>query len=175
MNAWSPRRARAGLLFSAVLALIGLVPAVYFLGLLVWQFASSLQAGKWLALPMSLVFTGHSFAFLPHFPWPWFMSPDSLLPLHNAISWVLGRVHVGLLFGVLGVAMVAIGVLGVLKHYAALRAYRQKSQDQARRVRDYERDDLQADSFGRREPYIIQYPKTSYDSSTPKERWSARG
>lgn len=175
MNAWSPRRARAGLLLSAVLVLIGLVPAVYFLGLFVWQVASSMQAGKWVALPMSLVFTEHSFAFLPHFPWPWFMSPESLLPLHSAISWGLSRVHAGILFGVLGVAIIAIGLLGGLKHYAALRAYRQHRQDQARRVRDYLRDDLQADSFGRREPFIVQYPKTSFESATAKERWSARG
>ena len=175
MNAWSPRRARAGLLFSAVLVLLGLVPAAYFLGLFVWQVASSMQAGKWIALPISLVFTEHPYAFLPRFPWPWFTSPDSLLPLHNAMSWALSRVHAGILFGILGVAIIAIGVLGALKHYAALRSYRQQRQDQARRVRDYLRDDLQADSFGRREPFIVQYPKPSFESATAKERWSARG
>ena len=175
MNAWSPHRARTGLFLSAVLVLVGLVPAVYFLGLLVWQLVSSMQAGKWVALPISLVFTEHSFAFLPHFPWAWFMSPDTLLPLHNAMSWAFGRLHAGLLFGVLGVAIVTVGVLGWLKHYSALRAHRQQRADQARRVRDYRRDDLQADSFGRREPFIVQYPRESVEPATTKERWSARG
>ena len=173
MNAWSPHRARAGLLFSAVLVLIGLVPAAYFLGLLVWQLITSMQAGKWLALPMSLLFTGHSFAFLPQFPWPWFTSPDSLLPLHETMSWTLSRLHAGILAGLLGAALIAVGVLGVLKHYAALRFHRQRREDQARRVRDYRREDHHGDALGRREPFMVD-TDPRFESAVRTKRRSAR-
>ena len=165
MHAWfSPLRARASLFFSAALALAGLVPVAYFVGLFVWQVAVSMQAGKWIALPMSLLFTEHAYTFLPNLP----------LDLPSVLSAVLDRVHAGLLFGLVGLALVAVGLLGVVKQRAALRAYRQWREDRARRVDDYRRDDIHADSFGRREPFFVQYPKESYEPPS-KERWSAGG
>ena len=168
MHAWfSPLRARASLFFSAALAVAGLVPVIYFVGLFVWQVVVSVQAGKWIALPMSLLFTEHAYTFLPKLP---LSLPAALIP-------VLDRVQAGLLFGLVGLALVAIGLLGVLKQRAALRAYRQWREDRARRVEDYRRDDTHADAFGRREPIFVQYPKESPESFQPpaKERWSARG
>ena len=175
MHAWfSPLRARASLFFSSALILAGLVPVLYLAGVFVWQVIASMQAGKWIALPISLLFTEHAYAFLPKVPWAWFATPDSMLPLHNALAAVLGRVHAGALFGIVGLALVAVGVCGVLKQRAALRAYRQWREDRARRVEEYRRDDTHADAFGRREPIFVQYPAEPLEPPA-KERWSARG
>ena len=90
MNAWfPPLRARAALIFSAALVAAGLVPLLYFVGLVAWQIAMLFQTRAWVPLPASLLFTDHSFAFIPEFPWAWLMSPDSLLPVHTAAMWVL--------------------------------------------------------------------------------------
>lgn len=160
MNTWfPPLRARAVLSFSAALAVAGLVPVLYFVGLVVWQAAALFQAGSWVPLPMSLVFTHHSFALIPQFPWAWLISPDSLLPAHAVAMWVLSRLHVGLVFALAGLGITALGVMGALRQYAAIRAERQRRDDRLRRVRDYGRDDGHAATLdGRREPFISDQP-----------------
>lgn len=156
-----PRRARAVLILSAALALAGLVPLLYFLGLVGWQVGALLQTRAWVALPASLLFTEHSFAFIPQFAWAWLASPDSLLPAHTALMWVLSRVHVGLAFGLAGLAIIAVGVTVVLRQRALIRAQRQYSDDRQRRVRDYCNDNSPAPSIDERlEPFI----------SSPKKR-----
>ena len=140
MNAWFPprsaRAARAVLILSAALVVAGLVPLLYFVGLLGWQIVTLFQTRAWVALPVSLLFSEHSFAFIPQFPWPWLASPDSLLPAHTAIVWVLSKVHAGLVFGLAGLALGAVGVVGVLKQRALQRAQKQELDDRKRRVRD---------------------------------------
>lgn len=162
MNSWfPPLRARVVLIFSAALAVLGLVPVLYFVGLLAWQFAMLFQTRAWVPLPASLLFTDHSFAFVPQFPWAWLMTPDSLLPVHTGAMWVLGRLHVGLIFALAGLGIVALGVLGTLRQYATIRAQKQRSEDSRRRVRDYRRDEgTIAPLDERREPFISA-PKKS--------------
>jgi hypothetical protein len=156
MNAWfPPRRARAVLILSAALVVAGLVPLLYFVGLVGWQVATLLQTRAWVPLPLSLLFSEHSFAFIPQLAWPWLASPDSLLPAHTAIVWVLSRVHAGLVFGLVGLALGAAGVVGVLRQWAMLRAQRQALDDRNRRVRDYRNDHSAAPTVDERlEPFI---------------------
>lgn len=158
MNAWfPPLRAKVMLAFWAAVAIAGLAPVLYFVGLLVWQFVTALQGGKWIALPASLLLTEHSFAFLPALGWAWLMSPDSLLTVHSALMWALVRVHAGVIFGVVGLAVIALGVLGVRRHYAALRTQRQRAEDSRRRVRDYRNEDGHLAALdGRQEPFISE-------------------
>ena len=72
MNAWfPPRRARAtrsALILSAALVVAGLVPLLYFVGLVGWQIVTLVQTRSWVPLPASLLFTEHSFAFIPQLP-----------------------------------------------------------------------------------------------------------
>lgn len=75
--------------------------------------------------------------FIPQIPWPWLMSPESLLPAHKLVTSLLERPHVGLLFAVSGVPVIALGVLCARQHSAALRAEKQRRADQLRRVQDY--------------------------------------
>ena len=167
MNAWfPPRRARAVLILSAALVVAGLVPLLYFVGLVGWQLVTLAQTRAWVALPVSLLFSEHSFAFLPQFAWPWLASPDSLLPAHAAIAWVLSKVHAGLICGLAGLALGAVGVLGVLRQRALIRAQRQELDDRNRRVRDYRNDHSPAPTLDERlEPYI----------SVPKKARAAGG
>jgi hypothetical protein len=63
--------------------------------------------------------------------------------------------HVGLVFALPGLAVVALGVFGVLRQKAVIRVYKQQEEDRLRRARDYRRDSSGADyRDGRREPYI---------------------
>lgn len=163
MNAWFPPRrasaARAALILSAALVVAGLVPLLYFVGLVGWQVVTLVQTGAWVALPVSLLFSGHSFAFIPQFAWPWLASPDSLLPAHAAIVWVVSRVHVGLVFGLAGLALGAAGVIGVLRYRAVIRARRHAREDRQRRVRDYRNDHSAAPTVDERLEPFISVPK----------------
>jgi hypothetical protein len=149
------------LVFWATLAIVGLAPVLYLAGLVGWQIVTLFQRGSWVPLPASLLLTEHSFAFLPALGWAWLMSPDSLLPAHAALMWGLGRLHAGLIFGLVGVGLIALGALGVRRHYAAIRAHRQRAEDSRRRVRDYQSDPGHAASFdGRQEPFISEPRKS---------------
>jgi hypothetical protein len=166
MKAWfSLLKARTVLFFAVVLVAAGLVPVLYFVALVTWQFAAVFQAGSWVPLPATLLFTDHSLlqagkagpvlAFIPEFPWPWLASPGSLLPAHEAVAWVLSRLHVGLVFAIVGLAVMALGVLIALRQIALIREHKQREGDRLRRVRDYRREGSGADAWdGRREPFI---------------------
>jgi hypothetical protein len=162
MNAWfTPRRARAVLILSAALVVAGLVPLLYFVGLVGWQVVTLFQTRAWVPLPVSLLFSEHSFAFIPQLRWPWLASPDSLLPAHTAIVWVLSKVHAGLVFGLAGLAIIALGVLGVLRQRAVIHAHRQNLDDRQRRVRDYRNDHSAAPTLDERLEPFISVPKKS--------------
>ena len=110
-------RARAAWLFGIVLALAGALPVLYFLALLGWQFARHLQAGSWVALPASLLFTDHSF------------------PVYQPVTWFLDRLHVGLVFAVPGLALMALGALMAIRQTAVVRSEKRLREDRLRRVR----------------------------------------
>jgi hypothetical protein len=128
-------KARSALMFWAVLLIVGAVPVLGFLALFGWQIATLFLSGKWMALPASIVF------------------PEDLLRAHPAALSILGRMHVGWVPALVGLGVGALGLLGVLRQRAAIRAYNQKEEDRLRRVVEYRRDGT--DSIdGRREPYI---------------------
>ena len=74
-------RARTLLLFSAAVVVVGLLPLVYFGGLLAWQFDVRLEGGPWVKLPAALMFTDHALlqggkaapvlAYIPQLDWLW--------------------------------------------------------------------------------------------------------
>jgi hypothetical protein len=85
--------------------------------------------------------------FIPELPW----SPNRVVTL------VLERMHVGLVFALLGAALTPLGLLSASRHAAALRADRQRHEDRLRRVADYRRTDA-GTIDGRREPFISSRP-----------------
>jgi hypothetical protein len=175
MNAWFPPRrasaARAVLILSAALVVAGLVPLLYFVGLLGWQVVTLFQTRSWVPLPLSLLFSEHSFAFIPQFPWAWLASPDSLLAAHTAIVWALGKVHVGLVFGLAGLALGVVGVAGVLRQRALIRAQKQALADRKRRVRDYRNDHSAAPTLDERLEPFISVPKKARAAGGSR-RWT---
>jgi hypothetical protein len=135
-------------LFAVLLVLAGLVPVLYLAALFAWQIVMLFQAGSWVPLPATLLFMDHAslqagkaapvLAFIPEFPWA----------VPRALAWVLDRLHLALLFALIGLALMGHGTLAVLRQTAAIRLARQRDEDRQRRRRDYERED------GRREPFI---------------------
>ncbi len=146
MKAWF------ALLFAAVVVIAGVMPVLYCVALLAWQVSVLAQTGSWVALPATLLFSDHALlqggkaarvlAFIPQWPWA----------AHDTVTWILGRVHVGLVPALVGLAVMALGMLGVLRQRAAIRAGKQRDEDRLRRVRDYRREEDASD--GRREPFI---------------------
>ena len=156
---------RFSFLAGVALVITGLLPVLYLLALLAWQFSAAVEAGSWIALPATLLFTDHValqggkiapvLAFIPQVPWPWLMSPESLLPLHKVVASLLGRVHVGLAFALAGLAVMALGTLRARHALRRIRAEKQRRADGLRRVNDYCADESRARGFEeRREPYI---------------------
>jgi hypothetical protein len=153
------------LMLGVALVIAGLLPVLYCLALFAWQFGALFQAGSWIALPATLLFNDHValqggklapvLPFIPHMAWPWLMSPESLLALHKLVASFLGRVHVGLVFGLAGLAVMALGALRARNSMSVIRAEKQRRADQLRRVNDYCLDASPARVFQeRREPYI---------------------
>jgi len=145
-----------GLLFAGVLVVVGLVPVLYFLGLAGWQMSVALYPkGGWVGLPLTLPVSDHALLaagkaapvlpFIPELPW---IAPPS-------VAAMLDRVHVGLVPAVVGIAVMALGVLRALRHKAVIRAQRQRNEDRVRRMEDYRREDSRNYALdGRREPFI---------------------
>jgi hypothetical protein len=78
--------------------------------------------------------------------------------LFQAGSWVPFPAtlrHVGLVFALPGLVVIALGVLGALRQKAVIRSLKQRKEDGLRRLRDYRREGGGADAQdGRREPFI---------------------
>lgn len=141
------RKARTALLFAAVLVIAGVVPVLYLAALFVWQVSMLFQAGSWIPLPATLLFSEHAFAFIPQFHAAWAAKP--------AVASTLALLHVGLIPALFGCAIAALGALSALRQRTLIRAHRQQNEDRLRRTRDYRRDADEADAFdSRREPFI---------------------
>jgi hypothetical protein len=156
MKARSPlRKARKAFWLAGLVVLIGLVPVIYFLALAGWQWSASVQAGKWIALPLTLAFSDHSLLqaakaapVLPYIPeLPWIATPP--------VGAILDRVHFGLIPALLGLLIMALGALRALRQLAVMRALKQHNEDRVRRIQDYRREDTRIEPIDeRREPYI---------------------
>jgi hypothetical protein len=146
MNAGSPLlKARTVLFFAVVLVVAGLVPVLYLVALFVWQIAAFFQAGSWVPYPATLLFSEHSLAFIPELPWA---AP-------KALAGILERLHLGLVFALPGLAVMALGVVSATRQKALIRAHKQREADWLRRARNDRRDGSGPDAWdGRREPFI---------------------
>lgn len=161
--------ARTRLFFAGVLVLVGIVPMLYLLALLAWQFAGIFLWGIWVPLPAALLFQGEPASagkaaavlpFIPHIP--------GVQITNSAAALILGKLHVAVIPALLGCAIVARAVLGILRQKARIRAARQRIEDRVRRIDDYRRGsgaDLYDD---RREPYI-----GSDNADDKPDRWAA--
>jgi hypothetical protein len=145
------RKSRTAFWLAGLVVVIGLAPVIYFVALSGWQWSTSIQAGKWIALPLTLAFSDHSLRqagraapVLPYIPeLPWIATPP--------VAKILDRAHVALIPALLGVLIMTLGVTRALRQRAVVRALRQHNEDRVRRIQDYRREDTRIE---RREPYI---------------------
>lgn len=160
------------LMFSGLMILAGAVPVLFFAGLITWQVVTLFQGGGWVPLPALLMFSDHTFPFVPDLSWIWQAGADSPPPL----IWVLSRVHFALLPALAGLAVMAAGVRGILVRRAAIHVQRERHEDRLRRVQDYQRGDRSADTLdGRREPFISGLTALGVHEKNPAQRGARAG
>jgi hypothetical protein len=159
--------ARTRLLFAGLLVLVGLVPVLYLFALVGWQFAGIFLWGVWVPLPAALLFLGEPTSagkaaavlpFIPHIP--------GVQITNSAAALILGKLHVAVIPALLGCAIVARAVLGILRQRARIRVARQRTDDRVRRIQDYRQGKDLFDE--RREPYI-----GSHNADDKPDRWAA--
>lgn len=151
-------------LVSIALILTGAAPAAYLLVLLMAQLFTSMQVGSWVALPLTVLFTEPAVlqagnaapivGLLPNLSSTWTAGPDS----PAALMWVLNKVHVAAVPVLLGLPVLAAGLLRLRRRSDEIRVHTQQNEDRLRRVSDYQRDETAiAPIDGRREPYIANW------------------
>jgi hypothetical protein len=159
--------ARIRILFAGLFVLAGIVPVLYLLALLGWQFAGIFLWGVWVPLPAALLFLGEptsagkAAAVLPFIPYI-----PGVHVTNAAAALILGKLHVAVIPALIGGAIVWRAVLAILRQKARIRAGKQRIEDRVRRIQDYRRGE---DSFDeRREPYI-----GSGNADDKPDRWAA--
>ena len=159
MRAWLRLlKARILLLCSAGVVMLGLAPVLYLLGLLAWQLDTWRQTRFWIALPAALVFTDRAllldvnlapvFAYVPHFDGAW--------NTNEVVAQLLSRLHLGLIPGLIGCAIMAVGISSALRQRVLIRIHKDRKKNPVRRLDNYRREASRADAGqdGRREPFI---------------------
>jgi hypothetical protein len=182
MKAWLRLlKARILLLCSMAVVIVGIAPVLYLLGLLAWQVDLWLDTRAWITLPAALAFTdrallrggelGPVLAFIPHLPqlthidWTW--------TTNEVAAQVLRHLHIGLIPGLIGCALMTTGISTVLRQSVLIRIHKQRRKDPVQpldnRVTEASRADVGFD--GRREPVIDAVgfaPSPANESAAPQ-------
>jgi predicted transcriptional regulator len=124
-------------LFGGVLALAGVLLALYGLGLFLWQYTTALRYGVWVRLPATLTFSDHAKLRGSDVDSVLGFIPESGFVLHELVMLLLDRVHIGLAPLLLGLLIAAAGVLVVLRQQAALDGAKRLEEDRRRRLQTY--------------------------------------
>lgn len=155
MRAWL-RLLKARILFlcSAGVVILGLAPLLYLAGFVAWQIHTRLETGSWIALPATLAFYDRALlqsagvapllAFIPHFDWAWSNQEAALQ--------ILATLHIGLIPGLVGCAVMAVGISSLLRQRVLIRIHKERKKSQVTRLETYRPEPSAAD--GRKEPFI---------------------
>jgi hypothetical protein len=153
------------LLCSAGVVIVGLASVLYLLGLLAWQLDTRLETGSWVALPSALVFADRALlqggdvapvlAFIPHFTY-FFTQLNWTWHTNEVIAQILSELHIGALPGLIGCAILAAGISGVLRQRLLIRIHKQRRKDPVRPAESFPAEPSRPDAGydGRREPVI---------------------
>jgi hypothetical protein len=141
MRAWLRLlKARILLLCSAGVVILGLAPLAYVVGLVAWQIHTRLETGAWIALPAALLFADRApLPFIPHLDWTW--------RTHEVVARILSELHIGVIPGLVGCAVTAVGISSLLRQRILIRIQKERKKNPIQRLDDYR-------SEGRREPFI---------------------
>jgi hypothetical protein len=182
MKAWLRLlKARILLLCAIAAVVVGIAPVLYLLGLLAWQVDIWLNTRAWIALPAALAFSDRALlrggelapvlAFIPHLPqltlidWTW--------STNEVAAQILRHLHIGVIPGLIGCAMMTTGISTVLRQRVLIRIHKQRRKDPVQplddRVTQPSRADVGFD--GRREPVIDAAgfaPSPANDTAAPQ-------
>ena len=151
-------KARFLLLSSVGVVLIGLALLAYLLGLIAWQVDMHFKTGSWIPLPAGLAFVDRALlpggnlapvlAFIPQL--------DSTWTAHDLVWRIAGTLHIGLIPGVIGFAVLAVGISSVLRQRTLIRIHKERRKAPVQRVGNHRREasPAKAATSGRREPFI---------------------
>ena len=146
------------LLCSVGVVLIGLAALAYLGGLLAWQIDMQLKTGAWIALPAGLAFVDRAMlqganlapvlAFIPQL--------DSTWTTHDVVWRVLSQLHIGLIPGLIGFGVMAVGLSSFLRQRTLIRIHKERRKAPVKRLDKHRREasPTQAADNGRREPFI---------------------
>jgi hypothetical protein len=182
MKAWLRLlKARFLLLCSIAVVIVGIAPVLYLLGLVAWQADIWLNTGAWISLPAALAFTDRALlrggevapvlAFIAHLPqvthidWSW--------TTNEVAAQILRHLHLGVIPGLIGCAIMATGISSVLRQRVLIRIHKQRRKEPVQppenRVPEPRRADAGFD--GRREPVIgaVDFaPSPANDTAIPQ-------
>ena len=182
MKAWLRLlKARLLLLCAIAAVIVGIAPVLYLLGLVAWQVDLWLNTRAWIPLPAALAFTDRALlrggelapvlAFIPHLPllthidWTW--SSNELA------AQILRHLHIGVLPGLIGCAIMTTGISTALRQHVLIRIHKQRRKDPVQpldsRVAEPSRAEVGFD--GRREPVIdpVDFaPSPANDTPAPQ-------
>ena len=182
MKAWLRLlKARILLLCSIAAVIVGIAPVLYLLGLLAWQVDLWLDTRAWSTLPAALAFTDRALlrggelapvlAFIPHLPqlalidWTW--------STHEVAAQILRHLHIGVIPGLIGCALMATGLSTMLRQRVLIRIHKQRRKEPVQpldtSVAEPSRADVGFD--GRREPVIDAAgfaPSPANDTAAPQ-------
>ena len=151
-------KARFLLLSSVGVVLIGLALLAYLLGLVAWQVETHFKTGSWSALPAGLAFIDQAqlqsgnlapvLAFIPRL--------DSTWSTHDAVWRVLSKVHIGLIPGLIGFCVFAVGISSALRQRTLIRIHKERRKVPVQRLHTPRRQasPTAPAHSGRREPFI---------------------
>jgi hypothetical protein len=150
MDLWFQLKTRAIWLIGIGLALVGLLLVLQLVGLLVWQYLVALETRNWPSLPVRLLFADHSqltrtsvapfLQFIPEIQWNWIQVRQESPSLHSAVTWLLDKVHIGLLPALLAVPIALRGGVLAIQQKNTLADAKRRKEDRLRRIGHYRRE-----------------------------------
>jgi hypothetical protein len=144
------------LLCSLGVVLIGLAALAYLIGLLAWQIDMQMKSGAWIALPVGLAFVDRAalqggnlapvLAFIPQL--------DSAWTTHDVVWRVLSQLHIGLIPGLIGFGVMAVGISSLLRQATLIRIHKERRKAPVQRLDKHRREAKPVSDDRRREPFI---------------------
>jgi hypothetical protein len=147
MYAWFLVKSAGLWLLGSGLLLAGALALAYPIGLVLWQYMTTVQTGAAVGLPAGLLFADRALAhgpqiaavlpYIPHVEWAWLANPGGWLTLHEAVTWTLATVHVGVPFALIAVPLILAGWRLTRRQKVALAVVRMRRADRLRRRQEY--------------------------------------
>jgi hypothetical protein len=145
------------LLSSVGVVLIGLALLAYLLGLVAWQVHMQLETGSWIALPAGLAFVDRALlqsanlapvlAFIPQFDPTW--------STHDVVWRIAGKLHIGVIPGLIGFGVLAVGLSSALRQRTLIRIHKARRKVPVQRLHIPRQASRTVPAHsGRREPFI---------------------